>query len=49
VLKAWNARQSGDTREKLQLPRGGLRLETFPRPMGSPNEGDFDDRDAAAS
>src|ERR1700712_1248841 len=30
VVMAWNARRPGETRTKLQLPRGGLTSENFP-------------------
>ena len=32
VILAWNARRSGETRSKLQLPRGGLTSDNFPEP-----------------
>jgi hypothetical protein len=32
VIMAWNARRAGETRSKLQLPRGGLTSENFPEP-----------------
>lgn len=32
VILAWNARRAGETRSKLQLPRGGLTSENFPEP-----------------
>ncbi len=32
VVMAWNARRAGETRSKLQLPRGGLTSENFPEP-----------------
>lgn len=32
LVMAWNARRAGETRTKLQLPRGGLTTENFPEP-----------------
>ena len=32
VIMAWNAHRAGETRTKLQLPRGGLTPENFPEP-----------------
>lgn len=32
VIMAWNARRAGETRSKLQLPRGGLTSENIPEP-----------------
>jgi hypothetical protein len=32
VVMAWNARRVGETRSKLQLPRGGLTSENIPEP-----------------
>jgi hypothetical protein len=32
VVMAWNAKRAGETRSKLQLPRGGLTSENFPEP-----------------
>jgi hypothetical protein len=32
AVMAWNARRAGETRTKLQLPRGGLTSENFPEP-----------------
>ncbi|OLE24236.1 MAG: hypothetical protein AUG49_13760 [Catenulispora sp. 13_1_20CM_3_70_7] len=32
LIKAWNAYRAGDTITKLQLPTGGLTVETFPTP-----------------
>lgn len=32
VVMAWNAWRAGETRSKLQLPRGGLTSENFPEP-----------------
>jgi hypothetical protein len=32
AILAWNAHRSGETRTKLQLPRGGLTPDTFPEP-----------------
>jgi hypothetical protein len=32
IILAWNAHRSGETRSKLQLPRGGLTPENFPEP-----------------
>lgn len=32
VIYAWNAHRAGETRTKLQLPRGGLTPENFPEP-----------------
>ena len=32
LVMAWNARRAGETRSKLQLPRGGLTSENFPEP-----------------
>lgn len=33
VIYAWNAHRSGETRSKLQMPRGGLTPENFPDPQ----------------
>lgn len=32
AIHAWNAHRAGETRTKLQLPRGGLTPENFPEP-----------------
>jgi hypothetical protein len=32
VIYAWNAHRAGETRTKLQMPRGGLTPENFPEP-----------------
>jgi hypothetical protein len=32
VIMAWNAHRAGETRSKLQMPRGGLTPENFPEP-----------------
>lgn len=32
AINAWNAHRAGETRTKLQLPRGGLTPENFPEP-----------------
>lgn len=32
AIRAWNAHRAGETRTKLQMPRGGLTNENFPEP-----------------
>ena len=32
TIRAWNAHRAGETRTKLQLPKGGLTNENFPEP-----------------
>lgn len=32
TIRAWNAWRAGETRTKLQMPRGGLTTENFPEP-----------------
>lgn len=32
TIRAWNAHRSGETRTKLQMPKGGLTNENFPEP-----------------
>lgn len=32
TIYAWNAHRSGETRSKLQMPKGGLTAENFPEP-----------------
>lgn len=32
AIYAWNAHRAGETRTKLQMPRGGLTPENFPEP-----------------
>jgi hypothetical protein len=32
TIRAWNAHRAGETRTKLQMPKGGLTNENFPEP-----------------
>lgn len=40
IVRTWNARVKGQEIAKLQLPRNGLKVETFPQPIA--NAGDVD-------